>query len=145
MSKPEQVLTLKRRALVAERRADEAAASDLPWAIGNLRLYQNLASKFWGEYYAALEGFHMTATYHEIARVAAVVYDQDTHSDADMAFLQALHLADKDWHATVDAANIQWGGGSQMWQIVKALATRSRDAAYVKALAVLETADEVEA
>lgn len=45
---------LKRKADWAERKCDEAAASSAPWALGNLRLYQNLASKFWGEYYAAL-------------------------------------------------------------------------------------------
>lgn len=42
----------KRKALWAERKADEAAASNAPWALGNLRLYQNMASKFWGEHYA---------------------------------------------------------------------------------------------
>ena len=41
----------RRKAEWAERKADEAAASDKPWALRNLRLYQNLASKFWGEYY----------------------------------------------------------------------------------------------
>lgn len=45
---------LERRALVAERKADEWSCSDKPWALRNLRIYQNLASKFWGEYYAAL-------------------------------------------------------------------------------------------
>lgn len=43
---------LKRRmALWAERKADEAAASDAPWALGNLRYYQNMASKLWGEHF----------------------------------------------------------------------------------------------
>lgn len=41
-------------ALWAERKADEAAASDAPWAMGNLRTYQNCASKWWGEHYRAL-------------------------------------------------------------------------------------------
>lgn len=41
-------------ALWAERKADEASTSDAPWALRNLRLYQNLASKWWGEHYAAL-------------------------------------------------------------------------------------------
>lgn len=43
----------RRKALWAERKADEAAASDAPWAMRNLRLYQNMASKFWGECFAA--------------------------------------------------------------------------------------------
>lgn len=37
----------------AEAKADEAAASDAPWALGNLRVYQNMASKYWGEHFAA--------------------------------------------------------------------------------------------
>ena len=45
----------RRMALWAERKADEAAASEAPWALRNLRLYQNYASKFWGEHYAALK------------------------------------------------------------------------------------------
>lgn len=42
-----------RKAQWAERKADEAAASDQPWALGNLRLYQNMASRYWGEHFAA--------------------------------------------------------------------------------------------
>lgn len=37
----------------AERKADEAAASDKPWALRNLRLYQNLMSQWLGEALAA--------------------------------------------------------------------------------------------
>lgn len=37
----------------AERKADEAAASDAPWALANLRLYQNLMSQWLGEHYRA--------------------------------------------------------------------------------------------
>ncbi len=44
----------RRKALWAENKADEASASSAPWALKNLRMYQNLASKFWGEHYAAL-------------------------------------------------------------------------------------------
>lgn len=39
----------RRMALWAERKADEAAASAAPWWLGNLRNYQNLANKWWGE------------------------------------------------------------------------------------------------
>ena len=38
----------------AERKADEAAASGEPRWLGNVRIYQNMASKFWGEHYRAL-------------------------------------------------------------------------------------------
>lgn len=44
----------RRKALWAERKADEAAASDKPWALGNLRLYQNMASRFWHEHFIEL-------------------------------------------------------------------------------------------
>lgn len=44
----------RRKALWAERKANEAAASDKPWWLGNLRLYQNLADKFWGEHFKLL-------------------------------------------------------------------------------------------
>ena len=37
----------------AERKADEAAASDKPWAMRNLRLFQNKANEFWREHYKA--------------------------------------------------------------------------------------------
>lgn len=37
----------------AERKANEAAASDAPWALNNLRLYQNKMSEWLGEYYRA--------------------------------------------------------------------------------------------
>lgn len=83
----------------------------------------------------------MPATYAEVSTLASVVYDQDTHSDADMAFLESCSKANCEWIDACNAANLHWGGGSQMWGIIKALATRSRDAAYVKALAVLEAAD----
>ena len=41
----------RRLAKWAERKADEAAASSEPWWLGNLRVYQNMASKFWSLYY----------------------------------------------------------------------------------------------
>lgn len=43
--------TWKAMAEWAERKADEAAASDVPWWLGNLRTYQNCASKWWSEHY----------------------------------------------------------------------------------------------
>lgn len=43
----------KRKAEWAEAKAEEAARSDALWALGNLRTYQNMASRFWGEHYAA--------------------------------------------------------------------------------------------
>lgn len=48
----ELAMMARRKALWAERKANEAAASSAPWAMRNLRLYQNFASKWWGEHYA---------------------------------------------------------------------------------------------
>lgn len=42
-----------RMAAVFERKADEAAASNEPWALGNLRLYQNKMSEFLAKAYEA--------------------------------------------------------------------------------------------
>lgn len=49
-----QIDLTRRKALWAEAKADEAAASDAPWALRNLRLYQNMASRFWGEHFKAV-------------------------------------------------------------------------------------------
>lgn len=44
----------RRMAQWAERKADEAAGSDAPWALANLRLYQNIAGEWWRKHYLAL-------------------------------------------------------------------------------------------
>lgn len=44
----------RRKALWAERKADEASDSSDPWWLGNLRTYQNMASKFWSEHFIEL-------------------------------------------------------------------------------------------
>jgi hypothetical protein len=77
-----------------------------------------------------------------VLAVAAVVYDQDTHNEADLAFLDAISRADREWLDALNAANLNFGGGSEAWQAVKRLATRSRDKAYAAALAALEAHDE---
>lgn len=43
----------RRMALYFERKANEAAASDVPWAMGNLRIYQSFASEYWRKHYLA--------------------------------------------------------------------------------------------
>ncbi len=86
----------------------------------------------------------MTTT-AQIAARAARVYDQDSHSEADLAFLAAIALADHEWTAALDAANINFGGGSEAWHAVKRLATRTLDQAYERALAALEAGDEGDA
>lgn len=79
-----------------------------------------------------------------VLAVAAVVHDQDNHSAADLAFLDAMARADREWLDALNAANINFGGGSEAWQAVKRLATRQRDAAYDRALASLELFDDEE-
>jgi hypothetical protein len=75
---------------------------------------------------------------------AAVVHDQDNHSAADLAFLDAMAKADREWLDALSAANINFGAGSEAWQAVKRLATRSRDKAYADALAALEAHDDAD-
>ena len=41
----------RKMALWAEQKADEAAASDAPWWLGNLRLYQGKAGEWWANHY----------------------------------------------------------------------------------------------
>ena len=76
-----------------------------------------------------------------VLAVAAVVWDQDSHSEADMEFLFAINAAGKEWTDQLNAANINFGAGSDAWQAVKNLATRQRDAAYAAALTALEAHD----
>lgn len=81
-------------------------------------------------------------TAHAVYAVAAVVWDQDTHNEADLAFLDAVAAADKEWAAQLNAANINFGAGSEAWQATKRLATKSREGALARALAELESHDD---
>ena len=51
----------------AEAKANAASASSEPWAMANLRLYQNKASEFWSEYYKAkhAEELEMSIAFQE--------------------------------------------------------------------------------
>jgi len=86
----------------------------------------------------------MTASPSEILAVAAVVWDQDSHSEADLAFLAAIAKADSEWVGALNTANITFGAGSEAWEAVKRLATRQRNAVYASAFAALEANDELE-
>lgn len=86
----------------------------------------------------------MPARCSTVQAVAAVVWDQEFHSEADLAFLAAISKADSEWVSALDTANITFGAGSEAWQAVKRLATRQRDADYAKALAELEAHDDEE-
>jgi hypothetical protein len=77
----------------------------------------------------------------EVYAVAAVVWDQETHSEADLAFLAAVSAAGKEWIAQLNAANINFGAGSEAWQATKRLATKSRNDALARALAEFEASD----
>ena len=83
----------------------------------------------------------MPASAAEIRAIAATVHDQDSHSEADLAFLDALWKADSEWHEALHQANVAWGGGSEAWQCVKRMATNRQLDAYRAALAALEAAD----
>jgi hypothetical protein len=77
----------------------------------------------------------------EVLAVAAVVYDQDTHNEADMNFLFAVNAADKEWADQLNAANINFGAGSEAWQATKRLATKTREVALLRAYAEFEAED----
>lgn len=49
---------------VFERKANEAAVSDAPWALGNLRTYQNAVSRHLSLAYAAERKEGLTAPNH---------------------------------------------------------------------------------
>ncbi len=74
--------------------------------------------------------------------LAARVYDQDHHTEADLAFLDAVWAADREMSDQLHAANLQWGGGSEAWHAVLRLATRSRNVAYQAAVDELLQARE---
>jgi hypothetical protein len=76
-----------------------------------------------------------------VLAVAAVVYDQDSHSEADLDFLYAVNAAGKEWIDTCNSEKLNWNGDVEAFEAVKRLATRQRDAAYAKALAELEAHD----
>jgi hypothetical protein len=86
----------------------------------------------------------MTAAPSEILAVAAVVWDQPSHSEADMAFLAAMSKADSEWVDTLNKAKRDWNGDAKAWENVRYLATRQRNAEYAKAFAALEASDEIE-
>ena len=75
-----------------------------------------------------------------VLAVAATVWDQDSHSEADLAFLDAINAAGKEWVDQLNTAKVTFGPG-ETWEAVKRLATRQRDAAYAAALAELEAHD----
>jgi hypothetical protein len=83
----------------------------------------------------------MTASPNEVLAVAAVVYDQDSHNEADMSFLYAVNAADKEWADQLNAANINFGVGSEAWAATKRLATKTRAVALARALAEFEAHD----
>lgn len=85
----------------------------------------------------------------EIRTIAARMYDDIRESggtehatQAANAFLDAIHRADQEWHQNMDAANLNFGGGSEVWKIVKRLATSQRDERYVEAFAVFSREEE---
>ena len=83
----------------------------------------------------------MTASPAEVLAVAAVVYDQESQNEADLNFLYAVNAIDKEWCDQLNAANINFGAGSEAWQATKRLATKTREVALARALAEFEAHD----
>ena len=86
----------------------------------------------------------MAATPHTILRIAGEVYDQREHNDREMAFLNGIFDADKEWFSSLAAARRDYGAGSEMFEIVKRLATATRNAAYQSALKAFEADEEAD-
>ena len=83
----------------------------------------------------------MTASPSEVYAVAAVVWDQSLHSEADIEFLDAIAKADRAWVDTLNSAKLTWKGDFKVWDAVKRLATRERDQQLARALAELEASE----
>jgi hypothetical protein len=80
----------------------------------------------------------------EVLAVAAVVWDQvskGSATEADLNFLYAVNAIDKEWCDQLNAANINFGAGSEAWQATKRLATKTREVALARALAEFEASD----
>lgn len=86
----------------------------------------------------------MTTVPSEILAVAAKIWDQEIHSDAEMAFLAAIAKADSKWVETLDKAKLDWDGFPKTWEHIRYLATRVRNAEYANAYAALEASDDEE-
>ncbi len=84
----------------------------------------------------------MTASPNEVLAVAAVVYDQDTHNEADMNFLYAVNAADKEWVDALNSAKLNFPSDPDIWRVVNRLATKTREVALARALAELESHDD---
>ena len=54
----------------------------------------------------------MPARCATVLAVAACVYDQSGHSEADLDFLYAINAAGKEWIDQLNAANINFGAGN---------------------------------
>lgn len=86
----------------------------------------------------------MPTTPYQVAVIAAQVYDQRDQSPREMAFLNAIFDADKEWFEALGAARKNFGAGTDTFQIVKRLATGARNEAYRRALAAFEADEEAE-
>ena len=86
----------------------------------------------------------MTITPYTILRIAGEVYDQRERAPYETAFLNAIFDADKDWFASLGAARRDYGAGTEMFEIVKRLATATRNAAYQKAHKAFEAGEEAD-
>lgn len=80
----------------------------------------------------------------EIAAIAATVWDQDTHSKADLRFLEEIALIDRWCSRELSQSNILFGVKSRQHQETKNAISVVREQRYVEALSRLQIAEEAD-
>ncbi len=80
----------------------------------------------------------------EIRRVAATVYDQDDHSEADLRFLDEIAIADRWCNKEMTQSAILYGPLSDQHQRTKNAIAAIREQRYVEALSRLQVADDAD-
>lgn len=78
----------------------------------------------------------------EIAAVAATVWDQETHSEADLRFLEEISLADRWCSKELSQSNILYGVDSVQHQRTRNAVAVIREQRYVDALSRLQVAED---
>jgi|GEM_PF-4752076 len=79
----------------------------------------------------------------EIAAIAAKVWDQDEHSDADLRFLEDLTVIDRWCSRELSQSNILFGATSDQHQITKNAVSNIREQRYVEALSRYQVGEVV--
>lgn len=80
----------------------------------------------------------------EISAVARTVWDQDTHSEADLRFLEEISIADRWCSKQLSQSNILFGATSTQHQQTKNAIAVIRQERYVAALSRLQVAEDAD-